>query len=317
MPKNAKIYVAGHKCLAGSAIVRELKKQGYNNLVLRAHAELDLLDQKTTADFFAQEKPDYVFLSAAKVGGIMANNTYPAQFIYENLEIQNNVIHQAYVNGVTKLLFLGSSGIYPRLCSQPMKEEYLLTGLLEPVHEGYAIAKIAGIKMCQSYNRQYGTNFIAAVPTNLYGPNDNFDPQNSRLFAAWVCKFVEAKMNGEKKVTLWGTGSPRREFLHADDMADGCLFLMNNFNPSKEQNEKGDIFFNLSTGTNITIKELAGLFKKITRFAGVLEWDSSKPDGTPQKLLDMTKIHALGWKHKINLAEGIKLTCEQYESSQK
>lgn len=317
MDKNSKIYVAGHRGLVGSAILKCLESNGYTNFVLRTHQELDLQNQQAVAEFFASEKPEYVFLAAAKVGGIMANNTHPAEFIYENLEIQNNVIHQSYVNGVTKLLFLGSSCIYPRLAPQPMKEEYLLTGLLEPTNEAYAIAKIAGLKMCQNYNRQYGTNFIAAMPTNLYGPNDNFDPINSHLFAAWVRKFVEAKKNEENKITLWGTGNPRREFLHADDMADGCLFLMNNFDPSKEENEKGEIFFNLGTGTDIAIKELAELFKKITGFGGVLEWDSAKPDGTPQKLQDMTKMHALGWKHKINLAEGIKLTCEQYESSQK
>ena len=317
MDKNSKIYVAGHRGMVGSAIVRCLEANGYTNLVLRARQDLDLQNQQAVAEFFASEKPEYVFLAAAKVGGIMANNTHPAEFIYENLQIQNNIIHQSYVNGVTKLLFLGSSCIYPRLCLQPMKEEYLLTGLLEPTNEPYAIAKIAGIKMCQSYNRQYGTKFIAAMPTNLYGPNDNFDPQNSHLFAAWVRKFNEAKKKGEKQITLWGTGSPRREFLHVDDMADGCLFLMNKFNPSKEQNEKGDIFFNLGTGADIAIKELAELFKKITGFDGVLEWDSSKPDGMPQKLQDMTKMHALGWKHKINLAEGIKLTCEQYEHAQK
>jgi len=316
MQKSAKIYVAGHRGVVGAAIVRYLEAKGYTNLVLRTRQDLDLQNQQAVAEFFVSEKPEYVFLAAAKAGGILANSTHPAEFIYENLEIQNNVIHQSYLNNVKKLLFLGSSCVYPRLCPQPMKEEYLLTGLLEPTNEPYAIAKIAGIKMCQSYNRQYGTNFIAVVLTNLYGPNDNYDEFNSPLFAALVRKFVEAKKKGEKQITLWGTGNPRREFLHVDDMADGCLFLMNNFNPSKEQNEKGDVFFNLGTGADITIKELAELFKSITGFEGVLEWDSSKPDGMPQKLQDMTKMRALGWEHKINLVEGIKLTCEQYESAQ-
>lgn len=316
MQKSAKIYVAGHRGVVGAAIVRYLEAKGYTNLVLRTRQDLDLQNQQAVAEFFVSEKPEYVFLAAAKAGGILANSTHPAEFIYENLEIQNNVIHQSYLNNVKKLLFLGSSCVYPRLCPQPMKEEYLLTGLLEPTNEPYAIAKIAGIKMCQSYNRQYGTNFIAVVLTNLYGPNDNYDEFNSPLFAALVRKFVEAKKKGEKQITLWGTGNPRREFLHVDDMADGCLFLMKNFNPSKEQNEKGDVFFNLGTGADITIKELAELFKSITGFEGVLEWDSSKPDGMPQKLQDMTKMRALGWEHKINLVEGIKLTCEQYESAQ-
>ena len=315
MEKNAKIFVAGHRGLVGSALVRCLQRNGFNNLILRAHAELDLLNQQAVADFFSAEKSEYVFLAAAKVGGIGANNTRPAEFIFENLQIQNNIIHQSYLNGVKKLMFLGSSCIYPRFCAQPMKEEYLLTGPLEPTNEPYAIAKIAGIKMCQSYNRQYGTNFIAVMPTNLYGPNDNFDSQSSHLFAAFVRKFVEAKKRGGRKIFIWGTGVARREFLHVDDMADGCLFLMNNFNPSKEQNEKGEIFFNLGTGSDVSIKELVGLFKKIVGYDGEILWDSTKPDGMPQKLQDMTKMRALGWRHKIDLEDGIRATCEWYAAS--
>jgi len=305
MQKDSKIYIAGHRGLVGSSLVRKLQSEGYFNLVFRTHDELDLLNQQSVADFFSKEKPEYVFLSAAKVGGILSNNTYPAQYIYENLEIQNNIIHQSYINGVKKLLFLGSSCIYPRLCPQPMKEEYLLTGLLEPTNEPYALAKIAGIKMCQSYNRQYGTNFIAVMPTNAYGPNDNFDPQSSHLLPAFVRKFCEAKKNGDKKIVVWGTGVAKREFLHVDDMADGCLFLMNNFNPTKEQNEKGEIFFNLGTGKDQTVKELVDIFKEVVGYDGEIVWDSTKPDGMPQKLQDMTKMHALGWKHKIELKDGI------------
>ncbi len=312
MEKNSKIYVAGHTGLVGSAIVRALNANGYSNLILKTHQELDLLNQQAVADFFAVAKPDYVFLAAAKVGGILANNTRPAEFIYDNTQIAVNIIHQAYLTGVKKLLFLGSSCIYPRLCPQPMKEEYLLTGLLEPTNEPYAMAKISGIKMCQSYNRQYGTNFIAVMPTNLYGENDNFDPESSHLFPALVKKFCEAKKNNAKTITMWGTGVARREFLHVDDMADGCLFLMNNFNPTKEQNDKGEIFFNLGTGSDLTVKELVELFKIATAFEGKIDWDTSKPDGMPQKLQDMTKMHALGWQHKIELAEGIKRTCDWY-----
>ncbi len=312
MNKTAKIYIAGHRGLVGSALVRKLQAEGYNNLVLKTHAELDLLNQQAVADFFVAEKPEYVFLAAAKVGGILANNTMPAQFIYENLQIECNIIHQSYLNGVKKLLFLGSSCIYPRECPQPMKEEYLLTGLLEPTNEPYALAKISGIKMCQSYNRQYGTNFIAVMPTNLYGINDNFDLKNSHVLPALIKKFHDAKVSGDLEVVAWGTGSPRREFLHVDDMADGCLFLMNNFNPTKEQNKKGDIFVNLGIGTDLTIKELAEIIKDVVGFEGKIIWDSSKPDGTKQKLLDVSKIHALGWKHKIELEEGIKLTYQWY-----
>ncbi|HBU07468.1 MAG TPA: GDP-fucose synthetase [Candidatus Magasanikbacteria bacterium] len=312
MNKNAKIYIAGHRGLVGSAIVRKLQVEGYGNLILKTHAELDLLNQQAVADFFVLEKPEYVFLAAAKVGGILANNNYPADFIYQNLQIQNNIIHNSYLNGVKKLLFLGSSCIYPRECPQPMKEEYLLTGLLEPTNEPYALAKISGIKMCQSYNRQYGTNFIAVMPTNLYGIGDNFDLKNSHVLPALIRKFHEAKINNAKEVVAWGTGAPRREFLYVDDMADGCLFLMNNFNPTKGQNEVGDIFTNLGTGTDITIKELTELVKKVIGFTGEIVWDTTKPDGTPQKLQDMTKMHNLGWKHKIDLEEGISTTYKWY-----
>ncbi len=315
MEKNSKIYVAGHRGLVGSAIVRKLQSEGYENLILKTHIELDLLNQQAVADFFVSEKPEYVFLAAAKVGGILANNTYPAQFIYENLQIQNNIIHQSYLNSVKKLLFLGSSCIYPRECPQPMKEEYLLSGYLEPTNEPYAIAKIAGIKICQSYNRQYGTNFIAAMPTNLYGPNDNFDTKNSHLLAAFVKKFCDAKRHGGKQVIIWGTGIAKREFLHVDDMADGCLFLMNNFNPTKEQNEKGEIFFNLGTCKDISVKELVELFKDVVGYDCEIVWDSSMPDGMLQKLQDMTKMHALGWKHKIELEEGVKSSCNWYENN--
>jgi len=312
IPKEAKIYVSGHRGLVGSAIVGKLQSEGYNNLIFCTHAELDLLDQTAVSEFFMKEKPDFVFLAAAKVGGIMANNTFPAQFIYENLQIQNNIIHQSYLAGVKKLLFLGSSCIYPRLCPQPMKEEYLLTGPLEPTNEPYAIAKIAGIKMCQSYNRQYGTNFIAVMPTNLYGPNDNFDPQNSHLLPAFVKKFCDAKKSGAKEIAVWGTGVARREFLHVDDMADGCLFMMNNFNPTKEQNEKGEILFNLGTGKDVSVKELVEIFREVVGYEGEIVWDSTKPDGMPQKLQDMTKMHKLGWKHKVDLKDGIKRVCDWY-----
>ncbi len=305
MEKGSKIYVAGHLGLVGSAIVRNLKAQGYENLILRNKEELDLLDQRQTLDFFQKEKPNYVIDAAAKVGGILANNTYPAQFIYENIQIQNNIIHSAYLSGVKKLLFLGSSCIYPQKCLQPMKEEYLLTGALEPTNEPYAVAKISGIKMCQSYNRQYGTNFIAVMPTNLYGPNDNFDLQSSHVLPAVIRKFHEAKIKNNPYVEAWGTGSPLREFLYVDDMADGCVFLMNNFNPTKEQNEKGEIFVNLGTGNEISIKELYELGRKITGFAGEIKWDSSKPDGMPRKLLDVSRMKDMGWKYRVNLEEGM------------
>lgn len=313
MRPTDKVYVAGHRGLAGSAILRALEKRGYTNIVTRTHADLDLLDQKAVRDFFVAERPDYVILAAARVGGISANLSFPAQFIYENLQIQNNVIHNAYLSGAKKLLFLGSSCIYPRDCPQPMKEEYLLSGNLEKSNEPYAIAKIAGIKMCQSYNRQYGTNFIAAMPTNLYGPNDNFDLENSHLFPALVRKFTEAVVRGDREVVVWGSGKPRREFLHSDDMADGCLYLLEHVNPTREQNELGDMFYNLGTGTDVSVRELAELFKQVTGFEGKIVWDPTKPDGTPQKLQDMTRVHALGWQHHITLEEGIPSVCNWYK----
>ena len=306
MDLSSKIYVAGHKGLVGSAIVRALEKQGYDNLILRTHSELDLLDQKSTADFFKKEKPEYVFLAAAKVGGIMANRTYPADFIYQNLQIQNNIIHHSYLNGVKKLLFLGSSCIYPRLARQPIKEEYLLTEALETTNESYAIAKIAGIKMCQAYNKQYGTDFISVMPTNLYGPNDNFDPETSHVLPALIRKFHEAKINNQTEVVVWGTGAPKREFLYVDDLADACIFLMNNYDNSE--------IINIGTDEDISIKELAEMIKEITGFTGEINWDASKPNGTPRKLLDVGKLHNLGWKHQINLPDGILSVYEWYQS---
>jgi len=300
MEKNSKIYLAGHQGLVGSAILRKLRDEGYKNLVLKTKEQVDLLNQRATADFFAAEKPEYVFLAAAKVGGILANNTYPAQFIYENLQIQNNLIQQSYLNGVKKLLFLGSSCIYPRACPQPIKEEYLLTGPLEPTNEPYAIAKIAGIKMCQSYNRQYGANFIAVMPTNLYGPNDNFSSGDSHVLPALIRRFHEGKIKNSPAVTVWGTGKARREFLLVDDLADACVFLMNKYDESE--------IINIGAGVDITIKELAELIKNITGFKGEINWDEAKPDGTPRKLLDVAKLHRLGWRHQINLEQGIKMT---------
>ena len=282
--------------MVGSAILRNLQDKGFSNFVLKSSKELDLRDAKAVADFFEEEKPEFVFLAAAKVGGIVANNTYRAEFLYENLMIQNNVIHEAYKNKVEKLLFLGSSCIYPKLAPQPLKEEYLLTGILEPTNEPYAIAKIAGIKMCDAYRSQYGCNFISVMPTNLYGPNDNYDLQNSHVLPAMIRKFHEAKLNGTS-VELWGTGSPKREFLHADDMAEACVFLMENYN------EPGLV--NIGTGEDLSIKELADMIQKITKFEGEIIWDHTKPDGTPRKLMDVSKLHTLGWKHKITLEEGI------------
>jgi len=304
MEKNSKIYLAGHRGLVGSAISRKLRAEGYNNLVLKTKDELDLMDQSAVALFFKKTKPEYVFLAAAKVGGILANNTYPAQFIYENLQIQNNIIHQSYLNGVKKLLFLGSSCIYPRECPQPIKEEYLLTGPLEPTNEPYALAKIAGLKMCQSYNRQYGTNFISVMPTNLYGPNDNFDLDDSHVLPALIRKFHEGKINSSPTVVVWGTGSPKREFLHIDDLADACVFLMNNYNDSE--------IINIGTGVDITIKELAELIKNIIDYKGEINWDTTKLDGTPRKLLDVSKVESLGWRHKIDLRQGLAMTCDWF-----
>lgn len=290
--------------MVGSAIYRKLVKEGYTNLVTKTSAELDLRDQQAAAGFFAAEKPDYVFLAAAKVGGIIANNTYRADFLYENLCIQNNAIHQSYLTGVKKLMFLGSSCIYPKLAPQPLKEEYLLTGLLEETNEPYAIAKIAGIKMADAYRDQYACNFISVMPTNLYGYNDNYHPQNSHVLPALIRKFHEAKVNGNAKVTIWGSGSPMREFLFADDLADACYFLM------QEYNEPG--FVNIGTGEDLTIKDLALLIKRVTGFEGTLTFDSSKPDGTPRKLMDVSKLHSLGWKHTVELEEGIELAYRDF-----
>ncbi len=298
MNKQDKIYIAGHRGMVGSAILRALKAQGCTNFLLRTSSELDLRNQQAVADFFAQEKPDYVFLAAAKVGGIVANNTYRADFIYENLMIQNNVIHQAYVNNVKKLMFLGSSCIYPKMAPQPLKEEYLLTGLLEPTNEPYAIAKIAGIKMCDAYRDQYGCNFISVMPTNLYGPNDNYDLNNSHVLPAMLRKFIIAKRNSDTVVTIWGSGSPKREFLHADDLAQACLFLMENYDDSG--------LVNIGIGDDISILELAQLVKKTVGFEGKILTDTTKPDGTPRKLMDVSKLNGLGWKAKISLEEGIQ-----------
>lgn len=302
MDKNSKIYVAGHRGLIGSALVRLLKKEGYQNLLLRTSSELDLRDQVATRDFFEKEKPEYVFLAAAKVGGIFANKEYPASFIYENLCIQNNVIHHSYLNGIKKLLFLGSSCIYPKESSQPIKEEYFLGGYLEPTNDAYAIAKIAGIKMCQSYYKQYGCNFISAMPTNLYGPGDNYDLKNSHVLPALLRKFHEAKINNEPAVTIWGTGNPRREFLHSDDAASACLYLMQHYN------EPGIV--NVGTGKDIAIAEMAVMIKKITGYEGKLVFDTSMPDGTFQKLLDVSKLNATGWMPSIGFEEGVRSTYE-------
>jgi len=296
--------VAGHRGMVGSAIYRKLQQEGYTNLVTKISSELDLRDQNAVASFFKAEKPEYVFLAAAKVGGIIANNTYRADFLYENLCIQNNVIHQSYLNGVEKLMFLGSSCIYPKLAPQPLKEEYLLTGLLEETNEPYAIAKIAGIKMCDAYRAQYNCNFISVMPTNLYGYNDNYHPQNSHVLPALIRKFHEAKVNGSPVVTIWGSGSPMREFLFADDLADACYFLMENYNENN--------LINIGTGEDLTIKDLALLIKKVVGYEGELTFDSTKPDGTPRKLMDVSKLHGLGWKHKVDLETGIGMAYEDF-----
>jgi GDP-L-fucose synthase len=298
MKANDKIYIAGHRGMVGSAILRKLQGEGFTNLVLRTSQELDLRNQQQVTDFFNQEKPAYVFVAAARVGGIIANNTYRADFLYENMMIQNNVIHASYTNAVTKLLFLGSSCIYPKLAPQPLKEEYLLTGLLEPTNEPYAIAKIAGIKLCDAYRSQYGCNFISVMPTNLYGPNDNYDLNNSHVLPALIRKMHEAKVNDYPAVTIWGTGKPRREFLYADDLADACYFLMQNFN------EPGLI--NIGTGEDIAIKDLALLIQEIIGFTGTINYDLSKPDGTPRKLMDVGKLSNLGWKASTHLKTGIQ-----------
>lgn len=298
MEKKSKIFVAGHRGMVGSAIVKDLENQGYTNIIYKTSSELNLINQQDVASFFESEKPEYVFLAAAKVGGIIANNTYRADFIYENILIQSNVIHQSYLNNVKKLLFLGSTCIYPKLAPQPLKEDYLLTGLLEETNEPYAIAKIAGIKMCDAYRAQYGCNFISVMPTNLYGFNDNYDLQNSHVLPALLRKFHEAKINNQTQVEVWGTGEPLREFLHASDMANACVYLMQNYN------DEG--FVNIGTGNEISIKELAFLIKKIVGFQGKIVFDSSKPSGTPRKLTDITKLTNLGWNYKIELEEGIR-----------
>ncbi|MAB37996.1 MAG: GDP-fucose synthetase [Aequorivita sp.] len=309
MDKKAKIYVAGHNGMVGSAIVRALNVLGYTNLLLKTSKELDLRVQSEVHSFFEKEKPEYVFLAAAKVGGIEANNTYRADFLYENLMIQNNVIHQSYVHGVEKLLFLASSCIYPKFAPQPIKEEYLLTGLLEPTNEPYAIAKIAGVKMCENYNRQYGCNFISVMPTNLYGPNDNYDLKSSHVLPALLRKFHEAKLNAAATVEVWGSGTPKREFLHVDDLAKACLHLMETY--------QGNVSVNIGTGEDVSIKDLALMIKEIVGFQGEICWNTSKPDGTPRKLLDVSLIHSLGWKHEIELMEGIKRVYNQKFSIQK
>jgi GDP-L-fucose synthase len=306
--KNSRIYVAGHRGMVGSAIFRKLQKEGYTNLITRSSAELDLIDQQAVTNFFRSEKPEYVFLAAAKVGGIVANNVYRADFLYENLTIQNNVIHNAYLTGVKKLLFLGSSCIYPKLAPQPLKEEYLLTGLLEPTNEPYAIAKIAGIKLCDAYRAQYNCNFISVMPTNLYGYNDNYHPQNSHVLPALIRKFHEAKTTRAKNVVVWGTGSPKREFLFADDLADACFYLMQNYN---EPN-----LINIGTGEDVSIRDLALLIKEIVGFDGELTFDTTKPDGTPRKLMDVSKLHAHGWKHTVELKDGIRLAYADFLQSQ-
>lgn len=308
MEKQAKIYVAGHRGMVGSAIYRKLKELGFENIVVRTSKELDLRDQQAVKEFFETEKPEYVFLAAAKVGGIMANNVYRADFIYENLAIQNNVIHYSHENDVKKLMFLGSSCIYPKMAPQPLKEDYLLTGTLEPTNEPYAIAKIAGIKMVESYRMQYDDNYISVMPTNLYGINDNYHPENSHVLPALIRKFHEAKVNNSPTVNIWGTGKPLREFMFADDLADACVFLMENYNDLQ--------FVNIGVGEDISIRELAELIKEVVGFQGDLEFDSSKPDGTPRKLMDVSKLTSLGWKAKTNLKEGIKLAYEDFLKKQ-
>lgn len=297
MEKNSKIYIAGHRGMVGSAIIRALNNKGYNNIITRTSKELDLRDQKEVKSFFEKEKPDYVFLAAAKVGGIQANNSFRAEFLYDNLMIEANIIHSAYLSKVRRLLFLGSSCIYPKLAPQPLKEEYLLTGTLEPTNEPYAIAKIAGIKLCESYRDQYGCDFFSAMPTNLYGPNDNYDLENSHVLPALIRKFHTAKVNNDKSVEIWGTGSPKREFLHVNDLAEACIFLMEHPTPPT--------ISNIGCGKDVSIKELALIIKKVVGFEGKLTFDTTKLDGTPRKLLDMSVLNHLGWKHQINLEEGI------------
>ncbi len=318
MQKNARIYVAGHRGLAGSALVRALRRKGYTNVVTRTHAELDLADQVAVKAFFDEQEPEYVMLAAARVGGILANRDHPAEFIHENLAIQTHVIHEAWRHGVTRLLFLGSSCVYPRDCPQPIREDYLLTGPLETTNRAYALAKIAGIEMCASYNRQHGTKYLAVMPTNLYGPGDNYDLATSHVLPALIRKCHEAKVGGAKSVSLWGTGSPRREFLHCDDMADACLFLMEL--PDARFAEAalpapGFPLVNIGTGEDLTILELAQLVRDVVGFAGQFDWDRTKPDGTPRKLLSVDRLHALGWRARIGLREGIAETYRQYAAS--
>lgn len=310
MNKGSKVYVSGHRGMVGSAIKRNLESRGYTNLICRTHAELDLTNQQAVNEFFETEKPEYVFLAAAKVGGILANSTYPAEFIYENLMIEANVVHAAYKYGVKKLLFLGSSCIYPKFAPQPLKEDYLLTGELEETNEAYAIAKIAGIRLCKHYNQQYGTNFISLMPTNLYGPNDNFDLETSHVMPALIRKFHDAKIKNQPEVVLWGSGKPKREFLHVDDMADACVYLMKNY-------DYADIgeFVNIGVGTDISIKELADMIKDIVGYDGEIVYDASKPDGTPRKLLNVSKLNEFGWEAKIDLRNGINDTSQWYEQN--
>ena len=304
MELSARIYVAGHRGMVGSAIVRALEKRGYTNIITRSSTQLDLRRQQAVEDFYAAERPDYVFVAAAKVGGIVANNTYRAEFLYDNLCIQNNLIHYAWKSGVTKLLFLGSSCIYPKLAPQPLKEESLLSGFLEPTNEPYAIAKIAGIKMCEAYRDQYGCNFISAMPTNLYGPNDNYHPQNSHVLPALIRKFHEAREQGAENVTIWGDGSPLREFLYADDLADACLYLMENYNDKQ--------FVNVGCGEDLSIADLAGIVKRVVGYEGDMVFDTSKPNGTPRKLMDVSRLFATGWRPKVSLEEGIALAYQDF-----
>jgi GDP-L-fucose synthase len=305
---QSKIYIAGHRGMVGSALVRKLQQNGFNNIITRTSQELDLRNQQAVADFFSTEKPDYVILAAAKVGGIVANNTYRAEFIYDNLMIESNVIHQSYINSVKKLLFLGSSCIYPKMAPQPLKESYLLSGYLEETNQPYAIAKIAGIELCDSYRAQYGCNFISAMPTNLFGPNDNYDLEKSHVLPAMFRKFIMAKRNNDPSVTIWGSGTPKREFLHVDDLADACWYLLENYN------EKGLV--NIGTGSDVTILELAQMIKAVTQFEGQIVLDTTKPDGTPRKLMDVSKLAAAGWKAKIGLQEGIKMVYDNIKDVQ-
>lgn len=318
MNKDSKIYVAGHRGLVGTALCRKFTQHGFSNLLTRTHTELDLTNQSAVRDFFAHEEPDYVFLAAAKVGGIHANNTYPAEFIYQNISIQNNVIHAAYLSGVKRLMFLGSSCIYPRDCPQPIKEEYLLTGPLEPTNRPYAVAKIAGIEMCWSYNRQYGTQYIAVMPTNLYGPGDNYDLEKSHVIPALIRKVHEAKIANSPTVTVWGTGTPRREFLYSDDMADACIYIMSQ-SDKKFSSLIGhkDIapLINIGCGMDLTIKELAQMIKSVVAYGGDLHFDTSKPDGTPQKLLDISRLQSIGWRPSYALGDGLRLAYDDFIST--